>query len=327
MNVLVAIYSPFAAWNIPDEHVERLRREFPHHTFHHARTEQEVLPIVEEADIAFTSELRPHHLAAARRLQWIHSPSAGVRAMLFPELVASPLVMTNSRGMSADHIAEHVIGVTLALFRKLPLMFRSQAARHWAMDETVAPPALRTVRGSRALLIGLGAIGTACAWRLAALGASVSAVRRRTDQPLPEGVEAVFGQDRLRELLGSADLVVITAAQTRQTHRIIGEAELAAMKPDGVLVNVARGKLVDEAALARALAAGTIGGAALDVFEHEPLDPASPLWTLPNVIVTPHVSGFRADHWHAAADLFARNLRRFESGQPLLNVVDKAAGY
>jgi phosphoglycerate dehydrogenase-like enzyme len=108
---------------------------------------------------------------------------------------------------------------------------------------------------------------------------------------------------------------------------MFGREELEAMKPDGILVNVSRGKLVDERALADVLASGSIGGAALDVFEHEPLDPASPLWGLPNVIVTPHMSGFRADHWDAATELFSENLRRFDRGEPLLNVVDKQAGY
>ena len=327
MNVLVAIYSPFAAWNIPDDHVARLRRTFVHHTFHHARTEAEVLPLMPDIEAAFTSELRPVHFAVASRLRWVHSPAAGVGSMLFPEMVGSDVVMSNSRGMSADHIAEHVVGVTLALFRKLPMAFRRQAERHWAQDEAIAPPPLRTIGGSRALLIGLGTIGVACAWRLDALGADVWSIRRRTDLPAPRGVRRVGRPADLKEMLSAADIVIITAAQTRETRGMFGEAELAAMKPDAILVNVSRGKLVDEAALARALGRGSIGGAALDVFEHEPLDPASPLWALPNVIITPHMSGFRADHWDAATDLFAENLRRFDAGEPLLNVVDKHAGY
>jgi phosphoglycerate dehydrogenase-like enzyme len=327
VKVLVGIYSPYASWNIPAAQVERLRRAFPQHTFEHAPVEPDVLALVSDADVAFMSELRPGHLAAAARLQWVHSPAAGVGSMLFPAMVSSPVVMTNSRGMSADHIAEHVLGVALALFRKLPLALRSQAARYWAQDDMLEPPPLRSVNGAQAVIVGLGSIGRACAWRLAALGTTVRGVRRRVDQPIPAGVTSVGGPSELIGLLPAADLVVITAAQTEATRHMFGEEELAAMRRDAVLVNVSRGKLVDEAALARALAAGAIGGAALDVFEHEPLDPASPLWTSPNVIVTPHTSGFRPDHWDAATDLFAENLRRFEAGEPLLNVVDKAAGY
>lgn len=326
MNVLVAIYSPFAAWNIPSTHVDRLRREFPQHSFRHARTEADVLPLMRDVEAAFTSELRPEHFAGAPGLRWVHSPSAGIGSMLFPEMVSSPVVMTNSRGMSAEHIAEHVIGLTIALFRKFPLALRRQAERQWAQDEAVAPPPLRTILASRVLLIGLGTIGLACARKFTQLGAIVNAVRRR-DLPAPAGITTVVTPDRLRELLPEADVVVITAAQTKGTRGMIGEGELGAMKSDAVLINVSRGKLVDEAALACSLRAGAIGGAGLDVFEQEPLDPASPLWTLPNLIITPHMSGFRADHWDAATDLFADNLRRFEAGEPLRNVVDKQAGY
>jgi phosphoglycerate dehydrogenase-like enzyme len=327
VNVLVAISSPFASWNIPDTHVERLRRLFPGHTFQHASTEAETGRLIAAADVAFASELRAEHLAAAPRLRWVHSPAAGVGAMLFPDMIVSPVMLSNSRGLSAETIAEHVIGLTIAVFRKFPLACRRQAERRWAQDEVLEPPALRTVQSSHVLVVGLGSIGTACAQRFDALGATVSGVRRRTDQPVPSGLSRVAPPSELRELLPGADVVVIAAAQTTETRRMIGEAELDVMKPDAILVNVSRGKLVDEAALARALAAGAIVGAGLDVFEHEPLDPASPLWTLPNVIITPHMSGFRADHWDAATDLFAENLRRFEAGQPLLNVVDKQAGY
>lgn len=326
MKILVAIYSPFESWNIPEAHVDRLRRAFPQHTFQHARREADVLPIIPDVDVAFTSELRPNQLAAARRLAWVHSPAAGVGAMLFPEMVTSAVVMTNSRGMSAEHIGEHVIGMTIALFRKFPLAFRAQGERRWAQDEVVAPPPLRTILGTRVLVLGLGSIGSACARKFTALGARVTAIRRR-NLPAPEEVDRVGTPEMLRELLPPADVVVITAAQTKGTRGIIGATELSLMKRDAVLINVSRGKLVDEAALSGALAAGTIGAAGLDVFEHEPLDPASPLWTLPNVIITPHMSGFRADHWDAATDLFAENLRRFDAGEALLNVVDKEAGY
>jgi phosphoglycerate dehydrogenase-like enzyme len=229
--------------------------------------------------------------------------------------------------MSADTIAEHVLSVTLALFRKLPLALRSQAARHWAQNDMLEPPPQRTIAGSEVLIIGLGSIGSACAWRFAALDATVRAVRRRTDQPMPPSVRTVDEPSTLLTLLPSADVVVVTAAQTQETRRMIGAPELRAMKAGALLVNVARGKLVDEQPLVEALVTARIGGAALDVFEHEPLDPASPLWELPNVIITPHTSGFRPDHWDAATALFAGNLRRFEAGEPLVNVVDKQAGY
>ena len=327
MNVLVGIYSPFAAWNIPAGHVEQLRRDFPQHTFRHAQSEAEALAHAAGADIAFMSELRPEALARATRLRWVHSPAAGVGNMLFPAMVASPVVMSNSRGLSAEPIAEHVLALTLALFRKLPLAFRSQAARRWAQDAALQPPPLRTIRGARVLVIGLGGIRAACASRFAALGAAVTGIRRRAERPAPEGVTRVGTPEDLHGLLTCADVVVISAAQTQATRGLIGAPELARMQPDAVLINVSRGRLVDERALTDALADGRIGGAGLDVFEHEPLDPASPLWALPTVIITPHMAGFRADHWDAVTALFADNLRRFDTGEPILNQVDKAAGY
>jgi phosphoglycerate dehydrogenase-like enzyme len=327
VTVLVGIYSPFAAWNIPDSYVERLRGEFPHHTFLHAASDERALELISPAEVAFMSELRPAHLVAAPRLQWVHSPAAGVGGMLFPAMIEAPVVMSNSRGISADTIAEHVLAVTLAMFRKLPLAFRTQSVRQWAQDAMVESTGLRTIADSRVLLVGLGAIGSATARRLVALGAHVTAIRRNPARPAPNGVEAVAPPERLRELLPAADVVVIAAPQTRDTRRLIGAAELAAMRRDALLINVSRGKLVDEAALVSALRDTPTLGAALDVFEQEPLPVDSPLWSLPNVLVTPHVSGFRPDHWDAVTDLFADNLRRFESGRPLLNVVNKEAGY
>lgn len=327
MNVLVGIYSRFASWNIPPDHVERLREAFPEHVFAHAAREEAVPALLADAEAAFMSELRPAHLAAAPRLRWVHSPAAGIGSMLFPAMVASDVVISNSRGLSADPIAEHVLTLVLALFRKLPLALRSQAARHWAQDEAIAPPPLRLLQGAGVLIVGPGRIGAACAWRFAALGAEVTAVRRRLDQPPPPGASHVVPVEQLHDVLPHADVVVISAAQTANTRGLIGAAELALMRADAVFINVARGKLVDERALAEALREGAIGGAGLDVFAHEPLAPESPLWTLPNVIITPHMAGFRPDHWDAATRLFAENLRRFETGEPLLNQVDKVAGY
>lgn len=331
LTIVVGIYSPFAAWNIPAAQVATLQQQFPKHTFLHALSDDEAARLIPSADVAFMAELRPAHLAAAGRLQWVHSPAAGVGGMLFPEMVRSPVVMSNSRGISADTIAEHVVAVTLVLFRKLLLAFRSQAVHAWAQDAVLAPPHIRTIAGASALIVGLGSIGRATARRLAALGAQVHAIRRSAATETPDVTGRVATPDGLLDLLPDADIVVLAAPQTRETRGLIGPKELAAMRRDAVLVNVSRGKLVDEAALVDALtapdAARTIGGAALDVFEHEPLAPDSPLWGLPNVLITPHMAGFRPDHWDAVTELFADNLRRFETGRPLRNIVNKEAGY
>ena len=326
MNILVAIYSQVSAWNIPDQQVERLRREFPAHAFVAARNDEEVARLIGGAAAAFMGEMTRDQFHLAPSLRWIHTPAAGVGSMLCQEVLDAPIVISNSRGMSADVIAEHVLTLALALFRKLPLAIRRQAERTWAQDEIFAAPT-RTIGGAAALVIGLGGIGAAVARRFSALGATVSGIRRHPGREMPEGVVRVAPPGQLLDQLPQADIVVVAAPHTASTRRMIGAPELRAMRNDAILINVSRGKLVDESALAAALASNTIGGGGLDVFDREPLDPASPLWTLPNVIITPHTSGFRPDHWDVATDLFAENLRRFDSGEPLLNVVDKAAGY
>jgi len=327
MTILVAAYSAFAAWCIPDEQVERLRREFPEHTFTRAASDAEALERIVDADVAFAARLNPSHLAAARRLKWIHSSAAGVGNMLFPEMLASPVVLTNSRGNSSGTIAEHVIAVTLALLRDLPLAWRRQAERVWAQDEFNARASIRSLEDTRVLIVGLGSIGGRAARLASAFGAHVVGVRRRVNGERPPWIAAVVPPGRLHDELPHADVVVLAAPQTSETLHLIGERELALMKRDAVLVNVSRGKLIDEPALVRALEGGRLRGAALDVFEHEPLPTDSPLWSREDVLITPHVSGFHARHWLDATQLFADNLRRFVAGEPLVNPVDKQAGY
>jgi len=324
VKILVSTQSPFAMWKIPPTHVERLRTAFPAHTFVHATTNDEALTTIPDADVAFSTRIDRTQLAAAPRLRWIHSPAAGIGGMLYAEMLARPIVLTNSRGLSSETIAEHVLAVTLAMFRRLPEAFRSQAARQWAQNE-IGAAGNRQIAGARVLVVGLGAIGTAVARRMALLGARVTGLRRRSTVVV-EGVD-VLRIDRLHDSLPGAAVVVIAAPHTQETRNLIGARELNAMSSDAILVNVSRGPLVDESALIEALRAGTIGGAALDVFVDEPLPPESPFWTLPNVLITPHTSAVRSDYWDVATALFAENLRRFEAGEELVNLVDKEAGY
>jgi phosphoglycerate dehydrogenase-like enzyme len=327
MKVLVSIHSAFAMWNIPPTYLDRLRRDFPRHVFAHATNDPEAEALIPDADAAFMGTIQRAQFEAARRLRWIHSPAAGVGGMLFPDMIASPIVITNSRGMSADTIAEHVLAVTLAIFRRLPHAFRSQASHEWAQD-AISAEGHRAILNARVLIVGLGAIGAAVAGRMSMLGARVVGIRRRAEVGWGvEGVTSIVGPENLLSALPHADVVVVSAPHTRETRGLIGAHELAAMRPDAVLINVSRGQLVDEQALIDALRERRIGGAALDVFNDEPLPADSPFWTLPNVLITPHTAGWRPDHWDAAVALFAKNLRRFDAGKPLMNVVDKLAGY
>jgi phosphoglycerate dehydrogenase-like enzyme len=325
VQILVAIYSPFEAWCIPEAQVAWLRREFPEHTFVTARSDAEAVAAIGDAEVVFGARVRPEQIAAARALRWVHSPAAGVGNMLFPAMVESAIELTNSRGLASVPIAEHVIAVTLALLRNLPLALRRQDARVWSQNDFHAGPALRTLRDSRVLIVGLGSIGSEVARLATAFGAEVVAIRRRTGGA-HESVTSIRPPDALPAELPLADVVVVAAPDTAQTRHLIGARELALLKDGAVLVNVSRGKLVDEAALAVELATGRIR-AALDVFEHEPLSPESPLWTSPGVLITPHVSGHFAGYWTAATAMFADNLRRFAARTPLLNPVDKKAGY
>jgi len=327
VHILVALYSEIQSWCIPEPQLEELRRAFPEHTFVRADSDEATLAAIPDADVAFSSSLTRAHLAAATSLRWVHSSAAGVGGMLFPEMVRSSVVVTNSRGNSSTTIAEHVIAVTLALMRDFPLAWRRQTEKVWAQDEFGAGASIRTLRGADVLVVGVGSIGAETARLAAAFGARVVGIRRRADLPRPAGVQAVLGPERLLEALPAADVVVLSAPQTASTLHLIGERELALMKDDAILVNVSRGKLIDEPALVRALEGGRLRGAALDVFEHEPLDGNSHLWDRRDVLITPHISGFHAGHWPRVTQLFADNLRRFAAGQPLENVVDKEAGY
>jgi phosphoglycerate dehydrogenase-like enzyme len=325
VKLLVSVVNRLAAFTIPAVQVERLRQRFPEIEIAYAPDAATGLREIPDAEVVFAAHLPREHFAAARRLRWVHSPAAGVGSMLYPEVVDGPLVLTNSRGLTADTIAEHTLALVLALFRHVPLAVRCQAAHTWAQDE-IADAGHRMVAGSRVLILGLGAIGTAAAVRFAALGARVAGIRRRPEQGGPAGV-AVYGPDDLDAQLEIADVLLISAPATPETRGAIGAPQLARLPRGAVVVNVSRGSLLDEAALIAGLRDGRLGGAALDVFEREPLDPQSPLWDLPNVILTPHVAGFLPDHWTAATDFFVQNLERYLAGQPLLNVVDKRAGY
>ena len=325
MNVLIGVISPAPAWNMPRHHVDRLRGDFPHHTFLDAWDRDTLRRLLPEADVAFTPFVDRDLFTALPRLRWVQSPAVGVGSLMFPELLASPVVLTSARGIRARSIAEHVLGVTIALARRLPATLRAQAAHRWAQDELETEA--QTLQGQRMGIVGLGAIGLEVAKIAAPFGFRVTAIRRRADEPRPECVEAVWPPDRLIDLLAQSDVVVLAAPHTPETKRLIGTVQLDRMKRGALLINVARGKLVDDEAVIEALRDGRLGGAALDVFSQEPLEPSSPYWDLPNVIVTPHSSGAMSDYWTPLVALFADNLRRFEKGEPLLNVVDKVAGY
>ena len=327
LTVLEFIRDPEAVWNLPRRLVEDLEREFPAVRFLAPRDRSEADQRLPEADIVLGWAVRPGNFALARRLRWIQVTAAGVGPMLFPELIESPVVLTNGRGLHGAAMAEHTVGVMFAFVRKLHLARDAQRERRWIQRELWSePPAFGELAGSTLGLVGFGSVGSAIATRARALGLTVIAVRRHP-APDPAPAHEQWGVERMPELLARADWLVLAAPHTAETGGLIGRPELARMKPGAVLINLGRGALVHQAALLEALEHGRLAGAALDVFEHEPLDTESRLWNLPQVIVTPHISGLGPRYWERSVELFARNLRAFATGEPLVNVVDKRAGY
>jgi phosphoglycerate dehydrogenase-like enzyme len=329
--ILVGVISPAAIWVLPRSFVDQLRRDFPQHTFLEAWDRDTLRRLLPDADVAFTPFVDRDIFPAATRLRWVQSPAVGVGSLMFPELLASPVVVTSARGIRARAIAEHVIGVTIALARRLPAAMRAQAAHHWAQNELEGPTSgVRSLDGLRMGIVGLGSIGREIVNLASPFGIRVSGIRRRpSGSPASTiaGVDDVLSPERLPELLEKSDIVVLAVPHTPETKQLIGRAEIDRMKRGAFLVNIARGKLIDDSAVADALRDGRLGGAALDVFTREPLEASSPYWDLPNVIVTPHTSGAMQDYWTPLVTLFGENLRRFEKGEPLMNVVDKIAGY
>jgi phosphoglycerate dehydrogenase-like enzyme len=327
LTVTIGVVSPNAAWVLPRHYVDRLRAEFPEHTFLDVWDRDALRDALGRCDAAFAAFVDRDLVPALTRLKWVQVPAAGVGHVLSEELIASPIVVTSARGVRARAIAEHVMAVTLALARQLHTSMRRQAAHVWSLDELEASGSMRTLYGRRMAIVGLGSIGGEVAKVAAAFGLRVSGIRRHADEPPPAGVEEVLPPERLHDLLARADVVVLSAPLTPETRHLIDAAALARVKRGAFLVNIGRGKLVDDDAVVAALADGRLGGAALDVFTREPLDPGSPYWDLPQVIVTPHISGGMEDYWTPLVALFADNLRRFAAGRELLNVVDKRAGY
>ena len=259
-------------------------------------------------------------------LRWVHSGAAGVRGSLTPAMRASDVIFTNSAGIHGPPVAETVVAYLLHVARGLDYAVRSQAAGRWdkvVFDAADAP--VRELQGSTVGIVGVGGIGREVAWRVGALGARVLGTRRR-DEPV-EGVELLTGGHALDRLLAESDYVVLTLPETRETRGLMDATALARMKPDAVLVNVSRGGLVDDEALAAALGEGRLRGAALDAFSTEPLPEGHPFWTAPRLLITPHTSAYTHRFWKRETELVLDNLERYQAGEPLRNVVDKAAGY
>jgi len=306
---------------------QQLQTEFPKTKVVLARSPEQRRAELADTDVLFAVRFSPEDFKAARQLKWLHLSSAGATHVLFPEMIESNVIITNSRGLYGIPIAEHVLGMMIILARKLHEAYRFQLEGKWPRKEMIERyPSFSELYGQTAGIIGLGDIGLAVAERVKALGMRVIATRRHVGT-LPPGVDELLGPEGLPQLLQASDFVVIAAPLTPETQGLIGERELRLMKPTAYLFNVGRGAIIQEAVLIRALKEGWIAGAGLDVTEVEPLPPESELLRLPNVLLTPHYSGLRSNYWEHAVALFKPNLARFLRGEPLEKVVDKRRGY
>jgi phosphoglycerate dehydrogenase-like enzyme len=290
-------------------------------------------------DVLLTFRLPRDVSDRAPGLRWIQLLSAGADHALGGALKGSSMTLTTASGIHATPIAEYTLGSMLAYAHRIHLSLRAQIRHEWSRSRNLSEP-LDELRGRTIGIIGYGSIGRETARLAAAFGMKVLALKRNPADRVdtgwcpaglgdPEGSipARFFGPDEREAILRESEYIDVTLPLTDHTRKFIGEREFAAMKPGAYLVNIGRGKVIDEAAMTAALKAGKIGGAGLDVFENEPLESDSLLWDMENVIMTPHISGDSRDYLGKACELFAENLKRFAENRPLLNVVDPRLGY
>ena len=283
-------------------------------------SETSAFKAIEDAD-AFYGRLTPGILSAGKQLKWVQATSAGLDGYFFPELRESEVVLTNLRGIYSDVIADHVFAFILTLARGMNVYTRHQSAGQWQKGADVIH------LGGKVLgIIGLGGIGLEVAKRGHAFGMTVMAVDP-APKDRPDYVTTVFDPKDVMRLLAQADFVVICVPHTGETEYLIDRNALEQMKNTAVLVNIGRGKVVDLTALTELIQNGQLGGAGLDVFETEPLPEGHPLWSLPQVVITPHVAGISPEVPKRRKRVIVENVRRFVAGEALLNVVDKQRGY
>jgi phosphoglycerate dehydrogenase-like enzyme len=306
---------------------EAIRKRWPEMRVLHLPNYDGLPKELPDTDIFVGYSLRPEQLKDAKKLKWIHSTAAGVAQLMYPELRDSGIMVTNPSGIFSVTMAEHTMGLLLALARNFPDSVRQQDSARWSQQELWDKPQhLTEVNGKILLIVGYGSIGQEVAKRAKAFEMRVWGVTRSGKGDLTHA-EKIFSSAKLHEALPEADYVLVAAPETAETKHLIGEAQIAKMKRGAKLINVGRGSLLDELALIRALENGRLGGAALDVAETEPLPGESPLWKVPNLFITPHTSGVSDRLWNRQAAILLELLERWFDGRELFNRVDFTRGY
>ncbi len=322
------------AQRLQPEHLASIRRVAPDLEIVETNSSEQLLVELPQADIllGWNRDLSPEMWNRLPKLRWVHVFSAGVEGLMSPEFKKSGVILSNSRGAHGIPIAEHVMAMLLSWERNLGGYARSQAAHHWERLPS------REIYGQTLGILGLGGIGRQVAVRAKGFGLCVVGLRRSAGSAGAEDgggagagdanyVDAVFGPEQLHQFLAGLDYLVISAPLTSATRGMIGAAELAAMKKDAILINIARGPIVDETALVAALQGGRLRAALLDVFAKEPLPADSPLWDMPNVLISPHSSANSHRTVDRGMEIFLENLRHLREGKPLTAVVDPDLGY
>ena len=309
--------------DIPQSEIERIRSIVPDARLFVTNKEEEMQPLMNDIEI-LAGHFQVDWLPQMPRLHWYQQWGAGTDWLLnYPEIARMDFILTNSSGVHAVSISEHILSMMLAFSRRLPQAIRNQEQHRW--DRGGQPPAFE-LAGKTMVLVGVGAIGQRAAQITAALGMHVIGVRNDKTKSV-SGVEKMIGPDELDSVLPEADFLVLTMPLTAETRQMINAKTFEKMKPSAYLINIGRGGTVDEDALIQALQNGQIAGAGLDVFAKEPLPSGSPLWDMPNVIITAHYSGFAPHYNERALEIFVDNLDRYVHHQPMRNVVDKQRGY
>lgn len=307
---------------ISQEHLGKIHAGFPTVEVLNTTDPQEALSLIQEAEVLVTwwSNFSEEYLQSPS-LRWVHALSAGVDGLLLPPIVEGRIILSNSSGIHGIPISEHVFAMMLSFSRGLYHFGKNQSHNLWQRDVQ-----LSELRGKTLGVIGLGKIGQEIARLGNAFGMRVLAVKRNPGQP-PENVNRVVSMEGMEMVLKESDYLVLTVPLTPETNNLIGTKQLELMKTTAILINVARGEVVDEGALITALQQGAIAGAGLDVFETEPLDSESSLWQLDNCIITPHCAALSPQYIDRAIDLFCRNLEAYIQGETLPTLVDPGRGY
>jgi phosphoglycerate dehydrogenase-like enzyme len=315
------------SFDLPEIYVEKIRSVSPEVEVVKSEDREEALNLAKDVDGLFAGFFSKELFQAAKKLKWIQSWGAGVDRILIPEVVNSRVIVTNAGGIHATPISEHVMGMMLCFTRGLHVFIRNQTKKRWERPETWTSPMIEELSGKTLGIVGLGKIGTEIAKKAKCLGMRVIATKRDLTSPASIYVDRLVSPADLNQLLAESDFVVLSLPLTKETEGMIGERQLRSMKPTGILINVSRGKIIQENKLVQALKQGRIAGAGLDTFENEPLPENSELWNFKNIIITPHIAGDTPHYAERLTNIFAENLNRFIHKQPLINVVDKNLGY